>query len=680
MRPASLAMLFVLVVGFLLIVEREKLLNRHHQDELRLETVQVLVELRERIQSTIFNRILEMRSLSTLISRDPLRFEEGFERAVLTYLADHPEVISIGVAPDLVITTVYPLEGNERALGLDYRENEEQFPKVQQAMEMGHGLVTGPVNLVQGGQGLILRQPIIVPESNSDHERKPWGILSLVIDYGFFTESLGIAETIGQYDLLIREVGPKQYEQQVFFGDEALLQQDPARLLFDFPFGTWELSATTRGGWPSIRPYFVLSAGVSLFILLLLLGGLALMVRLIEARRRTQKHLTNAIEALPDAFVMFDADDRLLLCNSKFRTLHGDQGALLEKGTPYEEIIRNGLLSNRYREALGCEEAWFARWQEQRQMSSFSDIFTHADGRTILVSDRVMDDGSTVGLRVDVSELQQAKIAAEAANQAKSDFMAVLSHELRTPLTVMLGMARLSKHLERLPYAKGLTDAIGEIPAQYRPQLFEQTDKLFAGVSAMMVRLEDAGEHLLTMVNEILDFAKMEASGIKLERAEIDLAEFILATGDQVRPAAEEKGLTLETEVEACLFTADRKRLRQILLNLLGNAIKFTQIGGIQIKARPVGGTIRIEVQDTGPGMPEPEVEKIFEPFHQVDSSATRSVGGTGLGLAISREIAEAHGGSLVATTQEGKGSTFILTLPLQPTDENSEAEMASAA
>lgn len=654
----------ITVLGLFLIIERERLSNQHHVNELRLETVASLVELRERIQSAIFDRILEMRELSTLVRGDPEDFEGPFAAAVAAYLADHPEVRSIALAPDLVVTHVYPLEGNEAVIGLDYRNNEAQLPKVLEAMEMAHGIVTGPVNLVQGGRGLILREPIILPSASAQGGRENWGILSMVLDYDYFLDVLDVSEMGRRYQLVIAEIGENTYDQQVFYGDAGQLAEDPARLLFKFPFGDWELTATPKEGWPALRPGFALSLVGELFLLLLILTGLWGLLRLFEQRRIAQRRLDNAIAALPDAFVMFDPDDRLVMCNSLYRDLHSAQPDLVRPGVTYSEIVKGGLESGLYGAAVGREDEWFQEWLELREKGNFDVMAPASNGKTIFVSDRVMADGSTVGLRIDVSELQDARMSAEAANLAKSDFIAVLSHELRTPLTVMLGMARLSKNLDRLPDAKALERAISKVPAAHRGPVEEQSERFFERVQGMMAKLENSGNHLLTLVNEILDFAKMEARGVVLEPETIDLREFLQSTLDQVRPIADEKGLGIRFELAADTLKADRKRLRQVLLNLLGNALKFTAEGEISLVARQESEGVQIELSDTGPGMPETELEKIFEPFHQVDSSGSRSAGGTGLGLAISREIVEAHGGTLVANSVLGKGSVFKVFLP----------------
>lgn len=664
-RTSRLVLIGIFLFGILIIYEREKLSNRHYEDGLRLQLLQRLVVLREDIQTVVFSRLLEVRELAALVGQIPKADVELPVHLVERYLAANPEIINVAIAPDLVVTSVYPLAGNESVLGLDYRTNKEQYPKVRQAIDTGQGLVTGPVDLLQGGQGLILRQPIFRDADQAADPGKAWGVLSMVLDYDAFLASLNLDSLLNDYDLLVREAGTEAYGSQTFLGSEEVLERNPETLMIRFPFGKWAISATTRGGWPAARP----SAPVEMFgqfvILMLILAAVLVGARLIEARRAAQKHLTNAIKALPDAFVMFDPEGRLVMCNDRYRQMHGDNGDLIQPGASYEEIMRAGLENGVFKEGSKGGARWLEKWRELRNTEGFDALYQHSDGRMIMVSDRIMDDGSTVGLRTDVTQLQRARVAAEAADRAKSDFMAVLSHELRTPLTIMLGMARLLKQVDSLPEARELNQAISAQPKLGKTLLQGARDTLFCRIRQMISRIECSGEHLHSLVDEVLDFAKMEASGLKLEPEALNMQEFLGGIADQIRPLVEEKGLSLEVRVEPQVVEADRKRLKQVLMNFLGNAVKFTSEGGLVMSAERVEDILLIRVCDTGIGIPDIELEKVFDPFHQVDGSNSRGAGGTGLGLAISKEIVELHGGTLTVSSVEGLGSTFTLSLPL---------------
>ena len=235
---------------------------------------------------------------------------------------------------------------------------------------------------------------------------------------------------------------------------------------------------------------------------------------------------------------------------------------------------------------------------------------------------------------------EAAQHAAEAANRAKSAFLAAMSHELRTPMNGVLGVSDV---LLRQPLPPDVQDMVGVI--------------------------RRSSEALLGILNQILDLAKIEAGRFELEAIPFRVDELLREVQTLTSLVAQQKGLRLELDGVAALdgrsFRGDPLRLRQILLNLLGNAIKFTETGEVRLTARRSEGALELAVTDTGPGISEEVQRKLFQPFQQADASTTRRHGGTGLGLVISRQLAELMGGTLALTSQPGRGSTFVLTLPL---------------
>ncbi len=245
-------------------------------------------------------------------------------------------------------------------------------------------------------------------------------------------------------------------------------------------------------------------------------------------------------------------------------------------------------------------------------------------------------------------ELEQARDAAEASNRAKVDFLTVISHEVRTPLNAVLG------------YADLLEQELAE-----------------ADLRRYVRTIRQSGENLLEIINDILDFSKLEAGRLKLENEPYDLLETCFAVADLLAIRAAAKGLTLgfdwHPEVPRQL-SGDAGRVRQIVTNLVGNAVKFTQAGQILLSTRVLAADsthprrIRIQVEDTGPGIPSDKHSLLFQRFSMVDTSLTRRHGGTGLGLAISRQLAEAMGGFVGFASDPGSGSTFWCDLPIPAT------------
>ncbi len=264
---------------------------------------------------------------------------------------------------------------------------------------------------------------------------------------------------------------------------------------------------------------------------------------------------------------------------------------------------------------------------------------------------RLGDQGQleeNIGFGTDVTEQKRvekqliaAARKAEESNRLKSDFLSIISHELRTPLTVMLGSTPLLLNAEDLPDPDEIVNISRDI--------------------------DSSGKHLLALIDDLLDFSKVEAGKMGLNLDEFSIGEFM----EQLIPAcqmiAQKKNLIIFSEVEDFNLLADKVRLKQIIFNLLSNAIKFTDKGSISVRVRKEQNKAHFEVEDTGCGISENDVRYIFDVFRQVDASTTRAASGTGLGLAITKELVELHQGTIAVESTFGKGSIFRFVLPLQP-------------
>ena len=228
------------------------------------------------------------------------------------------------------------------------------------------------------------------------------------------------------------------------------------------------------------------------------------------------------------------------------------------------------------------------------------------------------------------------------ANKHKSEFLANMSHELRTPMNAILGYTELV-----------IDNIYGDVPEKIRE---------------VLERVEKNGRHLLSLINDVLDFSKIEAGRFNLSLSDYSLQDVIQTVFTSVEPLAVEKNLDLKVEVPTELIAGkgDQQRIAQVLLNLLGNAIKFTEEGEVIVEAKVSNEMFLISVADTGPGLSEADQKKIFDEFHQADGSSTREKGGSGLGLSISKKIVEMHGGHIWVDSILAKGSTFRFTLPIR--------------
>lgn len=357
---------------------------------------------------------------------------------------------------------------------------------------------------------------------------------------------------------------------------------------------------------------------------------------------RAEQILLTAIDAIDDGFVLYDREDRLVLCNERYREMYPKSQHAMVAGAKFEEILRAGLHRGEYAEAVGREEEWL---QERLAAHARVAPVAHqlADGRWLRVTERRTFDGGRVGLRVDITDLVEARGAAERAAKAKSEFLASMSHEIRTPMTSIVGFADLL-----------LATEIGGRERSY------------------VEKIKDSTNWLLSIINDILDLSKIEAG-------KMEILNEPFSPSDLVQEVTEffEGGLSNERRSQlevGCSFDAglprrivsDPSRFRQVLVNLLGNAIKFTACGRIEVRCQAVDDAVlRVEVSDTGIGIAPDVAERLFQSFEQGDASVTRQFEGTGLGLAICKRLTTAMGGDIGVESDVGEGSCFWFELPL---------------
>ncbi|WP_312794058.1 PAS domain-containing sensor histidine kinase [Tianweitania sp.] len=396
---------------------------------------------------------------------------------------------------------------------------------------------------------------------------------------------------------------------------------------------------------------------------------------LAQQSEAADQRLRTAIESISESFVLWDADNRLVMCNSKFA---GDVGLSLDdlaEGTD-RRAIEQRMTKFVFERRLANSNGPFGGATYERQV---------ADGRWLQVNELRTRDGGIVSVGSDITQLKQhqerlteserrqmatihdlslarraeeervAELAdlntkymheterAEAANRAKSEFLANMSHELRTPLNAIIGFSELM--------ASGFFGPLGsERYAEYARDI------------------NSSGTYLLGVINDILDMSKIEAGHFTVDREEVDLASLITEAVKVVALQAQAKAITIDTKIADTLTAfADKRAVKQIAINLLSNAVKFTGQGGrISVRARHAAGALMLTIEDNGCGIPKDALSKLGRPFEQVQNQMSKNHTGSGLGLAISRSLAELNGGSLKIRSVEGSGTVVSVRLPAQ--------------
>ncbi|MDF0516896.1 ATP-binding protein [Bradyrhizobium yuanmingense] len=384
--------------------------------------------------------------------------------------------------------------------------------------------------------------------------------------------------------------------------------------------------------------------------------------------------LRDAIETIPEAFVLWDASDRLVLCNSHFQRLHKLPDSAVIPGTSYETVLEVGRMPEvrtrhnetaaqgpgaRTFEAQLDDGSWLhiseRRTKDGGYVSVGTDITRIKEHEQKLVDNDLRLRATVIDLKrsqaalerqaVELADLaekyQREKTRAEEANQTKSKFLANMSHELRTPLNAIIGFSEIM--------GSGM---FGELGSEKYQEYCQD--------------ILTSGHYLLEVINDILDMSKIEAGRMKLDMEELDLAQTLAESMRVVTGRAQDKHLTLDADIAKSIsVVADRRATKQIIVNLLSNAVKFTPDGGrVVVRSRQLDDRIVLMIADTGIGIAPHSLARLGRPFEQVESQLTKTYHGSGLGLAIARSLAQLHGGTMRLRSKIDVGTVVRVTLP----------------
>src|SRR5882757_1808094 len=384
--------------------------------------------------------------------------------------------------------------------------------------------------------------------------------------------------------------------------------------------------------------------------------------------------LRDAIETIPEAFVLWDAEDRLVLCNSHFQRLHKLPDSAVTPGTSYETVIEVGCMPEvrtrlheagapapgaRTFEAQLDDGSWLhiseRRTKDGGYVSVGTDITRIKEHEQKLIDNDIRLRATVIDLKRSQSELErqaveladlaekysQERNRAEDANAAKSKFLANMSHELRTPLNAIIGFSEIM--------GSGLFGTLGS--EKYQEYCHD---------------ILTSGQYLLEVINDILDMSKIEAGRMKLDIEPLDLSKTLAESLRVVSGRAEHKHLTLDTDIESTISVlGDRRAVKQIIVNLLSNAVKFTpDHGKVVVRGQMLEDSIVLMIADSGIGIAPDSLQRLGNPFEQVESQLTKTYQGSGLGLAIARSLTHLHGGTMKLRSKLGAGTVVRVVLP----------------
>ena len=581
-----------------------------------------------------------------------------------------------------MIRYIYPMAGNERAQDLDLFRDPHTREDALRTLR-GRGVtLSAPYELRQGGLGLVARQAVY------DRGRF-WGLATMGLDVHSVLTEAGLDDEKRLALALRDRTG------MVFHGEPAIFAAKPVLLAIDIPEGHWDLAAVPKGGWEASTGKDLLLFYAGTFCTALSLACIIFqtcdrqrrlrraVAERTQALRREHRFALGLIDSLPGVFYLYDQNMKFLRWNKNLERVLGYSHEEIAGLSPLDLFAgtQKELLHAKIQEvfARGAShvEAEFRCKNGATIPYFFTGLKTEIDQRSCLIGigidisarkrleQELTEMNATLESRVAerTRELQESRLELEqlvhdlnlkgveltAANEKlqevdrlKSMFIASMSHELRTPLNSVIGYSSII-----------LNEWLG-------PLLPVQKDNL-----AIILR---AGKHLLSLINDVIDVSKIEAGQIEVRLEEFDLFDLVTEAAQQLEPEIRRKGLEFRVGNLHLAAQTDRRRLLQATLNLLSNAMKYTESGSIELTVRHDETWVEIAVTDTGIGIEDKDAKLIFRPFQRLDSMLRGTVSGTGLGLYLtSKLVSEILGGTVGFISQPGKGSTFTLRVPVRP-------------
>jgi len=554
---------------------------------------------------------------------------------------------------------VEPLTGNEIVIGFDLASNSERLALLQQSAASGEVRATSGIQLIQGDLGILIAAPLFKQDESGQL-------------LGFTLGVYRIARIIRQV-FKLAHIDSSEFRMKIW--DSTLVEKP--QLLFSTTDGgftkgarvhTAQLAVAGRNWTISVMPspdyinreitvgpWAVLVAGLLLSLLL---------TQYVRVLRYREAKVSYLVEQRTQALELSERTTNTIVDSAVTAVITIDKYGTVQRFNPAAEKIfgyaSHEVVGNNVKmlmpEPYHSEHDGYLDNYQQTSDAKIIGIGREVSGRRkdgvvfpmlLAVGEAKVDsDPIYVGTVLDITlqkEAEQALInaknSAERANRQKSEFLNMMSHELRTPLTVILGYLPILKKADALP----------------PPDLIAQ----------MATDIDASGQHLLTLINDLLDLSKIESGSMTLVKEPVVASDAVASVIAKLWKSAEQKGIELYNNAKELQMYVDPFRLQQILINLIGNAIKFTQQGSISIETKEMPGFVEITVVDTGSGIAEDDLAVVFEKFRQIDSSSTRSRGGSGLGLAITRQLVELHGGKIMVSSRLGEGSRFSFTIPV---------------
>lgn len=654
----------VIIAGLAVSAVLGQLDSERNQSIQRASVLSELSTRRAKLEGIVSSTFNITQGLIYIISHQRNISPELFNSIIANSMADNQHIRNVVIAPDNVVSSVYPHQGNERVIGLNYLENVNQRESVIKAMETGSSFLSGPVELVQGGIALIKRSPVFI-ESLNDSTNQYWGMVSIVANINSIFINADIVDSEDLEFLVVGKDG-KGIDGEPIWGEPSINDRDPVMVDVAIPGGSWVLMAVPKLGWPKKSYlnsfYFLLglinTLFLAFFLIILIKRNRSIRIKnfdlnnaiverdkISDALLLSEVKYRSLIEEMRDVVVVINEDGIISYCSPSIEAFGGYKVSEVE-GMFWREYIVDTIDGQTKQEIAGIIHL--------EKFERLELVFIPKIGHPFYIDVAIRTHKSSEGTihfhcvlrnindrkQMEV-ELTKSKEAAEAANRMKSSFLANMSHEVRTPMNAILGFSDL---------------LIRGNPEEHETKQYLEV-------------IHSSSVQLLNLINDIIDISLIESGQLKISFSSFRIKKVFDQVLTLQKLAATQHGLKLIIEnsnIEAAdvEILSDESRIVQVLNNLVGNAIKFTHEGSITIGFNLSDNDVHFYVRDTGIGIPHDYLNVIFERFRQVDERYSRKYGGTGLGLSICKSVVEMIGGQISVESELGKGSVFYVKIP----------------
>jgi len=640
--PVVLVAICILFVG--LYIDRLNTDSQKH--ELRSSLLNQVSEIRARLEGEITANALLIKGLVVALSLEPNMSQERFIALSSPLLAEHPQIRNIAAAPDLIIRYVNPVEGNEAAIGLNYRTVADQLKSVEFARDTGELVMTGPVNLVQGGRGLIIRMPVFAQDPN-DNQRKFWGIISTVIEMENFFSASGLYNSELAFNIAIRNKGTKDsVTKDLVFGNKQVFESDPLLTEIMLPQGTWELAAMPKDGWlqniENINQYRII-----LFVLgIVIIVPLVFLTRTIVKRRESEARLQLLFKLSPVGIALnsYDTGDFIDVNNA----------LLASTGYSYNEFLKLSYWDITPEKYKDDEAHQLEMLEKTGQYGPYEKEYIRKDGSycPVLLKGMIIHDSSgdkmICSFIEDISQRNQAEKSLQRSQKmdAIGQLTGGIAHDFNNILGVIIG------NTEMLQF---------DLP--------KESVNLHERITSIL----NSSHRAADLTKQLLSFSRKKSS----KQVATNINSLVYKMQNLIaRSVTPEVEVSLQLETDLWLVKIDQGDFEDVILNLSINARDaMSGHGSMIISARNVkldeafcelitnatpGEYIELAVSDTGIGVSSEQLDHIFEPFFTTKEEGK----GTGLGLAMVYGFVQRSQGYIDVKSKVGTGTTIKLYLP----------------